>query len=258
MSVIHRQIRQDMQKLIDQLSTHDLPAVKAVDQVWEDLNQLQLQYQIEIAHLRFQDETDQLNETITIKNRGTLIADLSGWTIEAGSPHQIYTFPEHSLLHPHQQFVVHTSGEHTHSFQFHHPIWNNRGDLATLKNHQGDVVCYWAYGQHAHSDVVISRIKADGHEGRGEGDEFIEIVNISEHIVDLSDWQVTSVRNQTTFTFPPGSKLRPGASLKIFTDKTTLAENEYSFNSHRALWNNQGGGAELIDYLGCMVSVYQY
>ncbi|SHO56628.1 lamin tail domain-containing protein [Vibrio quintilis] len=258
MSVIHCQIRQDMQKIIDQLPGNDLPSVKAVDQVWDELNQLQLRHQIEISHLQFKGETDQLDETITIKNRGALIADLSGWTIEAGSPHQLYTFPEHSLLHPHRQFIVHTSGAHSHSFQFNHPIWNNRGDLATLKNHHGEVVCHWAYGLAAHSDVIISYINADGHDGRGEGDEFVEMTNTSDHIVDLSGWQVTSVRNDTSFTFPEKSVLRPGVSLKIFTGKARLEENEYSFNSHRAIWNNQDGGAELIDYQGSTVSVYHY
>lgn len=74
-----------IKNITDEILT--VPASKNdLDNYWEKLNQLQWLCQIEIGELNFRGQTDHLDESITLNNRGGLAIDLSNWTIQAGSP----------------------------------------------------------------------------------------------------------------------------------------------------------------------------
>nr|WP_194717341.1 lamin tail domain-containing protein [Vibrio sp. S9_S30] len=233
-------------------------SLKDLDSHWEKLNQLQRLCQIEIGELNFRGVADPLDESITLNNRGGLAIDLSHWTIQAGSPDQEFTFSEGAVLAPHGQLKVTTAGEGEFSFQSKMPIWNNHGDTATLLDPNGQVVAKLVYGGDAYADVLISNVHFDGEEKHTEGDEYVEISNISDSTVDISLWRLESIRNQTVFTFPEGSRLSAQSSIKVFTNKANLGDNEFSFDSAKAIWNNESGVCTLFDYLDHEVASYQY
>ncbi|CCN80544.1 putative Lamin A/C globular tail domain protein [Vibrio nigripulchritudo SFn27] len=229
-----------------------------LDELWEDLNRIQETSQVDIGELDFKGQTDHLDEYIDIVNRGGLAIDLTSWKILAGSPDQEFEFPEGSVLAPYGKIRVATSGDSEFSFQSDKPIWNNHGDTATLLNPHGQSVSTLAYGGDAYPDVLITNIYFDGEEKHTEGDEYVEISNVSDNTVDIGAWRVESVRNQTTFTFPEGIRLQAQSSVKVFTNKEHLSEGEFSFCSPRAIWNNEQGHCKLFDYLDHEVGSYQY
>ncbi|MBN3573055.1 lamin tail domain-containing protein [Vibrio neptunius] len=258
MSANTQYIQQEVLKVLDQLSMPDRHSPQTMDECWQKLNQLQMLDQIDIAYLDFKGTRSPLDESITIHNRGDMTADISGWHIQAGSPDQQYIFPEHTYLSPYEYIKIDTSGQSEHSFNSNQPVWNNRGDLATLVNQHGQTVSSFVYGDKAHPHAIISHINFDGKEFRSEGDEYVEIHNTSEHTLDLSNWRLEALRNDHCFVFPENTQLAPLTSLRVFTNKASLEDNEYSFNSPTALWNNDGGGCKLIDYQDREVSSYHY
>ncbi|MCG9681558.1 lamin tail domain-containing protein [Vibrio sp. Isolate23] len=258
MSVNTQYIQQEVLKILDQLSMPEKLSQDNMDECWQKLNQLQVLNQVEISALDFKGSSSPLDESVTIRNRGNLTVDISGWHIQAGSPDQQYIFPEHTYLSPSESIKIDTSGKSEHSFGSNQPVWNNRGDLGTLVNQNGQTVSSFIYGDKAHPHTIISHINYDGEEFRSEGDEYVEIHNTSEHIVDLSNWRLEALRNERCFVFPENTQLAPLTSLRIFTNKASLERNEFSFNSPTALWNNNGGSCALIDYQDREVSSYNY
>ncbi|NGN96218.1 lamin tail domain-containing protein [Grimontia sp. S25] len=222
------------------------------------LNHLQAKSQVEIVHVHFHPEGKQLDEYVEIKNRGELTIDISGWKVEAGSPDQVFVWPQGSYLSPFETISVYTKSGSEYSFNSKRPIWNNRGDVATLTDASGEEICGFAYGDKAHHSVLISHIEVDGKEKRTEGDEFVELTNVSESIVDIDGWRLKATRNDAVFVFPKGVKLEPSSSIRVFTNKAPLDLNEFSFNSPSAIWNNQRGGCKLLDYKDREVSSYHY
>lgn len=257
MALTLKTIQNTLKNITDEILT--VPVSKNdLDNYWEKLNQLQWLCQIEIGELNFRGQTDHLDESITLNNRGGLAIDLSNWTIQAGSPDQEFTFSEGAVLAPYGQLNVATAGEGEFSFQSKMPIWNNHGDTATLLDPNGQVVARLVYGGDAYADVLISNVHFNGEEKHTEGDEYVEISNISDNTVDISLWRLESIRNQSVFTFPEGTRLNAQSTLKIFTNKSNLGDNEFSFDSPRAIWNNERGGCKLFDYLDHEVASYQY
>ncbi|MCC2521579.1 lamin tail domain-containing protein [Vibrio coralliilyticus] len=258
MSVNIQYIQQEVLKILNQMALPEKLSQEEMDECWQQLNQLQVLSQVEIASLDFKGTTSPLDESITIRNRGDMTADISGWHIQAGSPDQQYIFPEHTFLSPFEYIKIDTSGKSEHSFGSNQPVWNNRGDLGTLVNHHGQTVSSFIYGDKAHPHAIISHVNYDGKEFRSEGDEYVEIHNTSEYTVDLSQWRLEALLNDNCFVFPEDTQLAPLTSLRVFTNKASLEDNEYSFNSPTALWNNDGGGCKLIDYQDREVSSYNY
>lgn len=259
MNVTMQNTRQEICNFLDKISSSPQLTRSELDQLWKELNRLQIADQVEIDELNFKDESNPLDESVTIHNRGGVTADLSGWQIQAGSPEQNYVFPEGTLLPALEKLTINTpAGQGEHNFNASQPIWNNRGDLATLTNDSGQTVSSLAYGSSAHPHMLISQINYDGQEFRTEGDEYVEIYNTSLHTVDLSGWRLESLRSECSFVFAEGTLLAPESSARIFTHKTALGENEFSFDSPTAIWNNNGGGCRLLDYLDREVSQYHY
>jgi hypothetical protein len=251
-------IHQDMLNILYNLSTSNDLTQARLDHYWHQLNRLQCLNQVDIDTVHFNGKLDPLDEFVAVRNRSPMLADISGWRIQAGSPRQKYTFPPKTYLAPDTSLSVHTSGDHEHSFDSRRPIWNNYGDTATLYTTQGQLVSSLVYGNQAHPHIHISYIHFDGQEFRTEGDEYIEISNTSEHIIELGGWHLDILRSGRSFTFDNGVQLTAHASLKVFTNKAELKRNEYSFDSPTALWNNQQGGCKLLDYQDREVFSYFY
>ncbi|WP_157617541.1 lamin tail domain-containing protein [Vibrio mexicanus] len=229
-----------------------------LDKAWKVLNALQAKTQVGIGCVFYRGEPDPLDEYVEICNRGLLTVDISGWRIQAGSPDQEYIFPEHSKISPFETIRLDTRGTTEHSFNSNTPIWNNRGDVATLMDESGEQIASWVYGGKGHECVLISDLFYDGLEKRSEGDEYIELSNTSNSHVDLAGWRIECIRNGSNFVFPPQSTLEPNTSCRVYTNKPLLVRNEYSFNSPTAIWNNQSGGAKLVDYHDREVSSFHY
>ncbi|BFM50418.1 lamin tail domain-containing protein [Marinomonas sp. THO17] len=238
----------------------DCPPISRLeaDALWDKLNKLQAFSQVVIDKIEYDNPSDPLDEYVTIRNRGGLQINLSGWRLQAGSPKQVFTFPENSLLFPYDELRLMTSGDHNYSFRYKRPIWNNQGDLGTLYDDQNNALCSLAYGKSAHDKIVISHMHYDGQEHRSEGDEFVEISNLSDSDVMLDDWRLEAITNNHVFQFPKHTKLDAFTSLKVYTNKIDLKANEFSFDSPQAIWNNSGGGCKLLDYQREIVSEYLY
>ncbi|NVD06506.1 lamin tail domain-containing protein [Vibrio sp. JPW-9-11-11] len=258
MSSVLNKVQQPLLELVEQMASLPPQDKVVLDELWKQINRLQAKSQVEVSHVQFKAGDSPLDEYVEVKNRGDLTIDISHWRINAGSPEQTFTWPEGSFLWPSESIKVHTKTGTGYSFKSTKPIWNNRGDIATLFESTGEPISTLAYGDKAHDAVLISHIQVDGKEHRTEGDEFVELTNISEHIVDLEGWRLESSRNDAVFVFETGVKLDPYACIKVYTNKPSLLANEYSFNSPRAIWNNQQGGCRLLDYQDREVSSYHY
>jgi hypothetical protein len=93
-------------------------------------------------------ERENLNgEWVEITNKGSSTQDMNGWKLSDQSNH-IYSFKKYSLKAG-ATVRVHTGqGEDTESdlyWKNKNPIWNNGGDIATLKDEMGDTVTSFSY-----------------------------------------------------------------------------------------------------------------
>ena len=68
------------------------------------------------------------------------------------------------------------------------------------------------------TDVIINEIMYKPPDTQGNG-EFVELFNRGKQTVNLTDWVLTG---GIDFTFPPGTKLRPGEYLVIAADAGLL------------------------------------
>ncbi|QYX31207.1 lamin tail domain-containing protein [Sphaerospermopsis torques-reginae] len=94
----------------------------------------------------------QSDEYIEISNFGNIPADISGWKItSAGSPKQVLTFPQGTVLEGSKSFCVYTNEVHPEtggfSFGSRSAIWNDAGDEAKLFDAAGNNVSTLAYGK---------------------------------------------------------------------------------------------------------------
>ncbi|UQA62803.1 lamin tail domain-containing protein [Polyangium aurulentum] len=100
----------------------------------------------------------QSDEHVVIANRGAAPADVSGWVLSAGDGGQSFTFPMKTVLAPGQTVHVYTNEVHPEtggfSFQSKRSIWNDKGDVAQLRDAQKKLVAQIGYGSHAGVDAV--------------------------------------------------------------------------------------------------------
>lgn len=70
----------------------------------------------------------------------------------------------------------------------------------------------------AFADVIISELMAsNGTYENGESYDWVELCNTGKKTVDLSGWHLSDGRkNKEKFTFPQGTRLKPGAFLTVF------------------------------------------
>lgn len=88
-----------------------------------------------------------------------------------------------------------------------------------------------------------------------QGEEFVQLRNDGEHTVDLGGWTLRDKHEENqTMTFPEGTELKAGSTLKVFTEPG----HKLSFNSKRAIWNDAGDVAVLLNADGDEVSTFAY
>lgn len=111
------------------------------------------------------------------------------------------------------------------------------------------------------SGIAISDIHYDGVVPKTESDEYVVITNGSKGAVDISGYYIyvaTTGTQGPTFTFPKGSVLKAGASVRIYTNEIHKETGGYSFGSGKAIWSNNGGLGVLKDSNGKKLGEYKY
>ncbi|MCU0644400.1 MAG: CotH kinase family protein [bacterium] len=107
--------------------------------------------------------------------------------------------------------------------------------------------------------IVISEIHYHpSTEFQGDGDmyEFVELVNLAEHTVDLSGYQFT---NGISFTFPQGSSISGGEYIVIAKTATTYTNNGYQvFQIASGKLDNAGEELVFCDSQGAVVDSVCY
>ncbi|WP_233402618.1 lamin tail domain-containing protein [Marinomonas transparens] len=83
------------------------------------------------------------------------------------------------------------------------------------------------------SQIVISHLQYDGVEPL---DEYVELCNKSDLVVDLSGWQLEAGLPDQLFVFPEGYLMHPQQTVRVYTDSSS----ELSFHSKKPIWNNSG------------------
>ena len=111
------------------------------------------------------------------------------------------------------------------------------------------------------SPIVISDINYDGKVPTTESDEYVVLTNAAKEAMDISGYYVyvaTSGTQGATFTFPAGSMVKGGSSVRIYTNEIHKESGGYSFGSGKAIWNNRGGLAVLKDAKGGKLGEFKY
>ncbi|NEO28801.1 MAG: lamin tail domain-containing protein [Kamptonema sp. SIO4C4] len=94
---------------------------------------------------------------------------------------------------------------------------------------------------------------------RVQSDEYVEIVNQTAQIADISGWQLVSgVGRSKTFTFPAGTTLTPSQAVRVYTNEIHPETGGFSFGSGLSLWKDTGDEAQLLDAQGNWVSGLAY
>jgi pimeloyl-ACP methyl ester carboxylesterase len=86
--------------------------------------------------------------------------------------------------------------------------------------------------------LKITWVEYDGRVPGSEADEYVEITNFDTDDRDLDGWSVSDHDEGTSFTFPGGSTIGAGQSVRIYTNEDHPEWGGYSFGSGRAIWNN--------------------
>ncbi len=105
----------------------------------------------------------------------------------------------------------------------------------------------------------IDTIFFDGDEPRYEGDEYVEFTNASGEVVDLSGWQLISVRGDQRYAFPDGASMTAGQTCRVYTNQDHPEHCGLNWgNASQAIWSNSGDKAELRDASGRLIDWYCY
>ena len=109
--------------------------------------------------------------------------------------------------------------------------------------------------------VSITDIRYDGAVPKTEADEYVVITNNSQSPIDISGYYVyvaTTGTQGPTFTFPQGTTLNKGQSVRVYTNEIHKESGGYTFGSGKAIWNNNGGLGVLKDSTGKKLGEYKY
>jgi len=224
---------------------------------WNSCFELLQPRQIVISDVKFDSTKSdgKKDEYIELHNTGPGIVDLSGWNIQGGNQH--VTFINEQLLMPYTKTRIYTDHTMLKKLDNGKPLWNKAGDRVLLSDGKEDLISSWSFGDKAHSSVSIGHIFFDGEEKHTEADEYAVLINVGDSWVDLSNWQLNAGKNQQ-FTFPEHALLKPGGSIRVYTNYIDDNTGGFSFNSKTAIWNNRGDVGRLTDHRGCLVFEYRY
>lgn len=89
------------------------------------------------------------------------------------------------------------------------------------------------------SNVQITNIFYDGRVYRTESDEYVEITNLGDEAQDLDGWVLKDIADGgPSFTFP-SHDLKPGKSIRVYTNEIHPKWGGFSFGCEGAVWNNK-------------------
>ncbi|MEJ6480844.1 lamin tail domain-containing protein [Nostoc punctiforme UO1] len=107
--------------------------------------------------------------------------------------------------------------------------------------------------------IEITNIVYKNEVKRTQSDEYVEITNHEKISVDVSGWQIASgVGRNKAFTFPQGTKLAPGQSVRVYTNEVHPESGGFSCGSGVSLWKDSGDEVRLLDTQGNLVSGLAY
>jgi hypothetical protein len=107
--------------------------------------------------------------------------------------------------------------------------------------------------------IEITNIVYKNEVKRTQSDEYVEITNHEKIPVDVSGWQIASgVGRNKAFTFPQGTKLAPGRSVRVYTNEVHPESGGFSCGSGVSLWKDSGDEVRLLDTQGNLVSGLAY
>ncbi len=116
-----------------------------------------------------------------------------------------------------------------------------------------------AAGQPPRTPLRIVALFFDGEEPQREGDEYIELTNVSTETVFLTGWRIVSVQGPQTYTFPDGTRMDAGQTCRVYTDEVHPEHCGLSWGSDaQAIWANAGDKAEIYDAGGRLIDWYCY
>lgn len=84
--------------------------------------------------------------------------------------------------------------------------------------------------------------------------EVVSITNNSNSAMDLSGWRLVSEKGNQEFTFPAGTKLPPGGTLKVISGPEAQGKSGVLVWMKNNIWNNDGDPGALYDAQGNLVS----
>ena len=85
--------------------------------------------------------------------------------------------------------------------------------------------------------------------------ETAQVTNTGTGPVNLTGWQLVSVRGNQVFLFPAGTTLAPGASVTVTSGPTAKTGAGFLLWTNGNIWNNDGDPGQLIDPDGTVVVV---
>ena len=123
-------------------------------------------------------------------------------------------------------------------------------------------------GPSAILNEVFASPKTEGGDANGDGvassgdDEFVEIVNTTNKVVDLTGWQIADTY-MTRFAFPGGTKLDPGQAVLVFGGGEQTAFSSFGnvgvfVSGNKLGLNNSGDRVTLTDKMDTVVDEMSY
>lgn len=107
-------------------------------------------------------------------------------------------------------------------------------------------------------DVVITHVENHGTVKRVQSDEYVEITNRGSWAADISGWVLDADDAGQRFTFPAGTVLEAGHSVRVYTNEVHPETGGFSYAIKTAIWNDKGDTARLADVDGNVVAELGY
>ncbi|MFC5367064.1 lamin tail domain-containing protein [Salinirubrum litoreum] len=98
---------------------------------------------------------------------------------------------------------------------------------------------------------------AEGNDNENLNGEYVTLRNRGDDSLDLSGWQITDEAGKT-YTFPDGTTLAGGATLRVHSGSGADDGTDYYWNRSGAVWNNGGDTVRLSDADGELVVSLTY
>jgi competence protein ComEC len=106
-------------------------------------------------------------------------------------------------------------------------------------------------------DIQITEILFDGAVPRSEADEYVEIKNFDNKVVQLKGWKLQDKDQNHTYTFPLYG-MKPGETCRVYTNQNHPEWCGFNWRNGSAIWNNDGDTATLKDSSGKVIDTCSY